>query len=358
MQTSSKWALLAASAVLSAPALAVEGTGEVYGDFRYAVINFKNDGQGQDTDAASTNSHLGARLSAAEGAFSATFLYERSLGNDGSTNADGVRQANLQVGTPYGTVIYGRAATAYKIAGQKLDPFYNTGIGTINGESFANAGAPVQGPNFGLSALTSDTVGNGFIDNQLAYVSPELFGITVNAAVFFDERNRDEGEQHDYGFGAEWSAQGLTVGAQYLDLRSTVANNPTANFNAALPVPTKATRIYGGYKTESWGLSASWEPLDLKDGGLDRDYYYGAGWLKVLENTSVAASYAYVEGTPFEGDSFSLGVFHTLFAGLEVYGAARYTDRDVTPSNASGLASRDITLGVNYQFSLSRSMGF
>jgi hypothetical protein len=53
----------------------------------------------------------------------------------------------------------------------------------------------------------------------------------------------------------------------------------------------------------------------------------------------------------------SLGVFHTLFAGLEVYGAARSTDRDVTPSNASGLASRDITLGVNYQFSLSRSMG-
>lgn len=356
MQTSRKWTL-AAAMMLTAPAWAVEGTGELYGDIRYAVINFKNDGQGQDTDAASTNSHLGGRLSVAEGAFSATFIYERSLGNDAVTNGDDVRQSNVQIGSPYGTVIYGRAPTAYKIAGQKLDPFYNTGIGTINGEAFSNAGAAVQGPSFGLSALTSDTFRNGFIDNQLAYVSPKLFGVTVNAVVFFDERTDDDGEQHDYGFGAEWSAKGLTVGAQYLDLRSTAATNPLANFNAGLPVPTKATRVYGGYKTDHWGVSASWEPLDLKDGGLDRDYYYGAGWVKVLENTSLAASYGYVEGTPFEGDSFSLGVFQTLFAGLEVYAAGRYTDRDVTPSNANGLSSRDVTVGVNYQFSLSRGMG-
>lgn len=354
MHPSSKWLIAAACAALSAPAVAVDGTAELYGDFRYAVINFKNQGEGQDTDAVSTNSHIGARLTASEGDFSATFVYERTLGNDAITNADEVRQSNLQVGTPYGTVIYGRAPTAYKLSGQKLDPFYNTAMGTINGDAFSNAAQPALGPSFGLSALTADTVRNGFVDNQLAYVSPEFYGVVVNAAVFLDERSRDNGEKHDFGFGAEWNGDGFTAGAQYLEIKSTAANNLVANFNAGLPVPTEASRVYGGYRTDDWGVSASWEALGLKEGGLDRDYYFVAGWLRVLENTSVAASYGYVEGTPFEGDSLTLGVFHSLFKGLEVYGAARYTDRDSVRENA-GLSSRDFSLGINYQFSLARS---
>lgn len=352
--------IAAACAAFVAPAaMAVEGNAELYGDFRYAVINFKAQGEKDDTDAASTNSHVGIRLTAAEGDYTATFVYERFLGNDGgpnlNTNPDEVRQGYLKVGTPFGSVLYGRAATAYKLSGQKLDPFFNTAVGTINGNAFSNSAQPVLGPSFGLSALAADTVRNGFIDNQIAYVSPEIFGVVVNAAVFLDERSRDNGERHDYGLGAEWNRDGFVAGVQYLDIRSTAANNAVANFNAGLPVPTKATRLYGGYKTETWGVSASWEPLDLKQGGLDRDYYFLAGWTRIAPNTSVAASYGYVEGTPFEGDSLSLGVFQTLMPGLEVYLAGRYTDRDAVRDNP-GNSSRDVAVGVTYQFSLGRAI--
>lgn len=352
MQHAGKWAIAAAAAVLAAPAIAADGEARIYGDFRYALIHSDAEGSPADTDLAGTNAHAGVSLRVSEGDYSATVVYERTLANDDSvTQLDSVRQSYLQVGSPYGTVIYGRAPTAYKVSGEKLDPFFNTGIGTISGAGFADAPAPVLGPNYGLSALTSDTVGNGFINNQIAYVSPTLYGVTLNGAVFISE-NAGDNEDHDFGLGAEWNHDAITAGVQYLNLESTLANNPNANFNAGLPVPAEALRFYGGYKAETWGVSASWEPIDLKNGGLDRDYYFGAGWLKVLPQTTVAASYGNTEGTPFEGDSLSLGVFHELFSSLEVYLAARHTDRD------AGVSSADYVAGINFGFSLAHSGTF
>lgn len=352
MQHAATWAVAAASLLLVGTASAAEGEARLYGDFRYALIHSDSEGAPSDTDLAGTNGHAGVSLMLREGSYSATLVYERTLANDDSlAQLDSVRQSYLQVGTPYGTVVYGRAPTAYKISGEKLDPFFNTGIGTISGAGFADAPAPVLGPNYGLSALTSDTVGNGFINNQIAYVSPTLHGVTLNGAVFISEAAGDA-EDHDFGVGAEWNHQQITAGVQYLKIENTLATQADANFNAGLPVPTEAVRLYGGYKTENWGVSGSWEPLNLKDGGVDRDYYYGAGWLRVMPKTTVAVAYGKTEGTPFEGDSLSLGVFHTLFSALEVYGAARHTDRD------SGVSSADYVAGINFGFSLAHSGSF
>lgn len=332
----------AALAVLPAAAPAATVEGEVYGDLRYAYSHYDDKGaMPRSNRFDDTHSHAGVAVTTRDGGYSATLTYERALDADDS-NPDAVRQSFLSVSTPLGTALYGRAPTAYKLSGEALDPFYNTAVGTINGAAFGTATAVVRGPSYGLSALASDARGNGFVSNQLAYISPALGGLRVNAAFFMNETDAPA-DDHDYGAGAEWNGDWLggvtTAGVQYLDVRS------SANFSA-IGIPgsgaVKATRVYAAHVREAWGLSASWEPLDLK-AGTDRDYVLAAGWLGLTEQTRLALAWGHTDGTPFEGSSTTLGVFHELLEGLEVYAAARYTDRDAAP-----LESGNFAAGVTY----------
>lgn len=353
--------LIAAGSVMalfSMQALAAEIGANLYGDLRYSVGYSDVEDGADDFDFNSNNSHLGLSIGGAEGDLRVTAVYELGIDSGNTTSgSDDTRQAYLSVGSPYGTLAYGQLETTYKQAGQRLDPFYNTGVGTITGTPFGNAGAPVLGPSFGLSALTSDTVDQGLIANQVTYLSPTIANLTGNATIIFAENDRDNGGQTDFGVGVEYAANGILLGAQYLDIRATLNGTPNANFNAGLPDRTKATRVYGGYGTENWTLGASWEPLEI-DGAPDRDYYFLSGTLRLNDRTRLAASLGYVENVPFEGQSLSLGVFHELLTGLEAYAAARYSDRDEEAILNNGFAISDgasvgeLVLGINYQFSL------
>lgn len=360
MRITSKALLAVAAAAFGTQALAVETAARLYGDFRYSAGHSKVQGGASDDDFNSNNSHLGLVVNATEGDYALTAVYELAIDGQNTRNgSDDTRQAYLSLASPFGTLAYGQIATAYKQAGQQLDPFYNTGVGTITGTPFGNAGAPVLGPSFGLSALTSDTVGQGLIKNQIAYVSPTIANLTGNAAIILAEDDRDNGGSPDYGVGVEYAANGIIGGIQYLRIDATTNLSPNANFNAGLPNATKATRVYGGYATETWTLGASWEPLRIT-GAPNRDYYYLSGTLDVTERATVAAAVGYVENVPFEGQSLSLGLFYDIFTGLEVYAAARYSDRDVNAILNNGFAVtdgssvREFVLGINYQFSLVR----
>lgn len=294
-------------AMFSMQAVAVEVGARLYGDLRYSVVHSDVQEGADDTEFSSNNSHLGVALSGAEGDISVTGVYELGIDAGNTTNgSDDTRQAYLSVGSPFGSLALGQLETAYKRAGQQLDPFYNTGVGTITGTPFGNAGAPVLGPGFGLSALTSDTVDQGLVADQVAYVSPTIANLTGNAAIIFGDNDGGDGGQEDFGVGVEYAADGILFGVQYLDIRSTVNGTPSANFNAGLPNATKATRVYGGYATEVWSLGASWEPLEI-EGAPDRDYYFLSGTLNLNDRTRLAASLGYVENVPFEGQSLSLG---------------------------------------------------
>lgn len=335
---------LAAGALAASPAAVTAASleGEVYADLRYAYSHYDDKGATpRNNRFDDTHSNAGVAVTTREGDYAATLVYERTLDTDDS-NPDAVRQSYLSVSSPYGTALYGRVPTAYKLAGETLDPFYNTAVGTISGAAFGTASAAVRGPSYGLSALTSDALGNGFVANQVAYISPSIGGLRVNAAFFINESD-PPGDDHDYGVGAEWSGDWLegltTAGVQYLDVRS------SANFSAigiSGSGAVKATRLYAAYVRDAWGLSASWEPLDLKS-GVDRDYVLAAGWLGLTEQTRLALAWGYTDGTPFEGNSTTLGVFHALFEGLEVYAAGRYTDREAAPQE-----STNFSVGVTY----------
>lgn len=343
------WTLAVGALACGGAAQAAVLEGELYGDLRWAYSNYDDDAA-ESVRFDSINSHAGFAVTTREGDYAATVVYERGLDadDDATVDNDTVRQSFLRVSSPFGSVLYGRAPTAYKLSGEKLDPFFNTLIGTINGGPFGDSPAAVRGPSYGLSALASDLAGNGFIGNQLAYVSPSLSGFRGNAAYFMNETD-PQGDDSDYALGLEWQGDvvsgKLVAGVQYLDVQG------NSNFTA-IGIPgsgaVQATRYYAGYDRSRWGASVSFEPLDLQDSGsTDREYLLTSGWFGVTEQTRVAASYGNTNGTPFEGDSYSLGVFHGLFKGLDVYAAARYTDRNSAPGESTHFG-----VGINYAFSL------
>ena len=352
---------LAVAATFVVPAQAAEVSGEVTGDFRLGLGYFDSNSNpgiaaatNSDLDVDNNNSVIGAKVSTTEGNITASLVYERLLDND-AAGVDFDRQAYLSIATPYGTGIYGRAPTAYKTSGQKLDPFYNTQLSGIAG---AAAGG-VNGAGYGLSALTNDGIGNGFVNNTLAYVSPSIGGLTINAAIFTDE-GAGVGEDHDLGLGVEWSGMGITAGVQLLDINSgnPLAAGSVANFGTiGVAAPLTATRLYGSFADGSkWGAGVSVESLDLKAGATDRLYAMASGWLSVMEGTRVAVSLGNTNETPFEGNSVSAGVFHDVIKNLTVNGGVRFTDRAV--NGVSGVNSTDVTaiaLGVNYKFSVGGS---
>jgi hypothetical protein len=341
-----------AAAAFAGGAQAADVTGEVFGDFRWSINHFDAKGApADDASATNNNSHYGIRATTTERGITGFVVYERQLDNDSGAVAELARQGYVGISSAFGTALYGRAATAYKLAGERLDPFFNTGIATISGASNVGAGAAILGPSYGLSALTSETAGNGFINNQIAYTTPSFGGLSFNAAVFLDEGS-GPAEDHDYGAGLEYKAAGLTAGVQHLDINSGVAAGSTQNFGAiGAQAELTATRLYGSYDANgAWGGSASWEKLDLKGGLADRDYYYAAVWATVIPGTRVALAYGDTNETPFEGNSFSVGIFHDVLSNLTAYAVGRSTnvDSDRAPPDTTA-----ISLGLNYQFSLS-----
>ncbi len=342
-------AVSAFTAVLSVPAHALEADANLYGDFRLSLGYFDSDASGDDTDIDNNNSHGGLRLLVREGDIAAFVQYERLLDNDdGTANGEVTRQFFGGIVSSYGTLGYGRQATAYKLAGQKLDPFYNTSVAGISG-----AVGTINGTSYGQSALTNDSVGSGFINNQIAYVSPTLYGVTVNAAVFVDDAAGDA-EEHDYALGAEYSADGITLGIQSLGIKSGSVAGSVANFSSigltGAANEVNAVRYYGAYAREDWGVGASYERLDLKAGLPDRGYGFISGWYGLTDKLRIAAAYGNTEDTPFEGNAYTLGASYTLLPNLNVYLAGRMVERDndsAQPSDTSAVA-----LGASYTFDL------
>lgn len=347
-----KTALAAAlAAVFALPAHAVEVEGGLYGDFRLSYGYFDSDAADveADGDIDNNNSYVGLRaLTVGEG-LSAFAQYERLADNDnGTAGGELTRQFFGGVTGAYGTLSYGRQATAYKLSGQKLDPFYNTSVSGISG-----ATGVINGAGYGLSALTNDTVGSGFINNQVAYVSAPMHGVRVNAAVFVDEGAGDA-EDGDYALGAEWAAEGLTVGVQALDLNSGRAAGSVQNFSniglVGAAGELEAVRGYAAYAASNWGVGGSFEALNLRAGQEDRDYAFVSGWYGLSPRLRLAASVGHTENTPFEGLGYTVGASYMLLENLNVYAAARSVERDDEAAQPSDTQS--YALGVSYRFDI------
>lgn len=314
-----------------APALAAQQVStELYGDFRYSY-NRADAGDATYWTAVNNASRFGVRARA-EGSGLTVFADLQTGVNVDAGSAGGIftqRYYLAGVRGGFGTVTLGRHSTAYKMAGLRLDPFYDTS--TLSAGGGVPSTGLFAGASFGLSNLT-----NGWTDRALTYTSPALGGITGYAAAYLDTES-----EHDYGLGAEYRSDGLGAGVQYYDAGSDRNWAQTAGVDHAL-------RGHASYTRSGWSLGATYERLQANDG--DRQgFFFASGTMEATPELTVAAAVGHVDDGPVHpvaGTGIHAGVFYTLLPGARVH--ALYSRVDPT----TGAARSNLALGLTYGFSL------
>lgn len=348
-----KKSLLLASAAASiaasvaAPAHAAEVRAAAYADLRYGIDYFDDKASSPDVNFDNHGSYFGAKGSAEQGGIVAFGGYERWLDADATNgNYDLARQAYAGVKTAYGTLEFGTFGTAYMEAGRKLDPFYATaaaGVGRPVGLAFggqSHGQSALAGDGNANSIATAATIGGaGFVANQLAYTSPALFGVTLNAAVMFDD-NTTTAAADDFAGGVEWNQWGITAGAQVIDANA-------ANTNTGLAAGTEAYRGYASYAAKSFGGGVSAERIDLPS-AHNQDYIMASGWYGVMDGLRAVASYGLENETAAEGTSFRVGAFYDVLDNFTTHIVYRnFNGKGAVPDD------QVVSIGATFKFELS-----
>jgi len=326
--------IAAAVASILAPATVLADT-TLYGALRMSAVSGERNGA--DFGGVVNNaSRIGIKGSYGEdGGLTGFFHVQMGADTDGTTSGVGLtsRFAFAGVKGGFGKVVMGRLSSPYKMAGLKVDPFYDTSAGTGHG-----------GANFGLSSFT-----NGFLNNSIGYISPKLGGsVTINAVAFLDKDDEtamtaaSDAIINAGGTAAAAAAAAAAVNAKNMfNVGATYsANGITASVQHMTEV--EATRLAVGYKTGAFGVGLSYEDVQNanadtalnKDNGTD--HLYLSGTYKVAPKTTLAASYG-TQGAENSAtadiDGYSLGVFHKVASKTTV--SAIYSDVDTDTTTGS-----------------------
>ncbi|MDZ7805156.1 porin [Thiohalophilus sp.] len=303
-----------AAAVLTAVCISSPvSANEVYGDIRLSV-NSIDKADGTSTDSQDNNaSRIGMKGGYdLDGGLRA--LYHIQAGLDADSTGDEMftrRFAFAGLKGDFGKVLYGTLSSPYKMAGLKIDPFYDTA-----------AGEGIAGRNYGLSNYT-----NGWFDNVIAYVTPDMNGFQANAVMVMDDTTAND---HHYNYGLSYNKAGFSAGFQYLEV-NTVGSEE------------EATRLTAAYKTNQWSIGASMENVDPK-ASADTDYLYVAGTYNLSTKNTLKLSYGDVDN---DGTGMAAGVSHNLGKKTELYALYSDVDYDDTRDNRTV-----ISIGVSHKFSI------
>lgn len=327
-------------AAFAAP-LTAQAEGKIYGQFNVSLnevdgaynsvenAGFAGAGQAQDGQSGDNNaSRLGFQGENGQ------FFYAVELGlsvDDAASGLASTRHAFVGANTSIGTFTFGRTNSAYKLAAQRLDPFYDT-----SAVNFAGIAAN-EGGSYGLSNLA-----NGWTNNSIGYISPEVGGLTINAGIYLQEQSD---EDHDYGIGLDYRLSDLEVGVQYIAVGADNVDGVIAGANQVVDTALQATASYGN---EAWSVGASYEMVELRGSSEDRTYLFLAGDFAINENLKVAATVGQVDEGAGEGLGFTVGAFVDLIKDFTFYGLYSSSDLD----NPAGIDTDVISLGVSYGFQI------
>ncbi|MCK5725732.1 MAG: porin [Thiotrichaceae bacterium] len=285
--------LAVAVATILAPMSAAMAETKIYGALRMSAL-----GGGDEDGVVNNASRIGFKGSnGSEGGLTGFYHIQAGVDTDSGAGAAALtrRFAFAGVKGKFGTVLLGRASSPYKMAGLKVDPFYDTSAGSHNG-----------GSNYGLSQLT-----NGFLNNIIGYVSPKIGGTTTINIIGV----------HNY------DDTTAPINRDLVNLGASYARGP---WTASLQHITEldATRAAFGWKGGNATLGLSIEDIDSST-----DAVYLSGTYKIAPKTTLAASIGNInsgavtaltansDGTVNTaataarnsgGDGYSLGVFHKL----------------------------------------------
>ncbi|MGJ8670478.1 MAG: porin [Oceanococcus sp.] len=328
-------------AAITAP-LAAQAEGKIYGQFNVSlnevdgVYNSVSSSNGFDGAGASQNGQSGDNNASRLGfqGENGQFFYAVELGLSVDDSASGLaqtRHAFVGANTSVGTFTFGRTNSAYKLAAQRLDPFYDT-----SAVNFAGVAAN-EGGSYGLSNLA-----NGWTNNSIAYITPEVGGLTINAGIYLQEQSD---EDHDFGIGLDYRLADLEVGVQYIAIGADNTDGVVAGSGADLDTAIQATASYGN---EAWSVGVSYEMLDARGNGLDVNNLFVAGDFAINENLKIAASVGQVDDGISEGLGYTVGAFVELIKDFTFYGLYSSSDLD----NSAASETDVISLGVRYGFQI------
>jgi predicted porin len=330
--------------VVAQPALALDPDVNLSGTFGYSLSWNKNNAVGNeftDVDAENNGSNFRITAAAQEVGIRAFVAYERGASND-QLGVEDVREFFGGISGKMGTLLYGRKATDYRLAGERLDPFYNTSVAFayvpgVNGR-FASEGA-----SFGLSNLT-----NGYTSNTVGLRSPVWLGFTLNAAGYISDNrsNQGVGDDPDFGVGFGYTNSGwlgLDTGLQVLDLNSNVvANAPSGE--------STAYRLHASVGEKLWAAGVSLEMVDVQTESDPRQYAFASASYQVLKDLRLALALGSIADTPvvngFDGNGGTFGAFYDLTKNLGTYAAVRYVALD----NGAETKTTTVAAGVKFVF--------
>jgi len=313
---------------------------EVYGDLRLAVDYVDSDATFDGAISMNSNApRFGARGSGGVvGGLTAFYKIEWGLDTLDDINGDNAgndasltnRFAFAGLRGAFGSVLYGKTSTPYKMAGLRLDPFYDTSAIGVRGGGYLAAG----GASYGLSNLT-----NSWSNNTLAYATPNLNGFSANLAAYLEDGNSND---HDYVIGGQYASDMFTVGAFYLEHGAGTIANAEALFGGE----GDAIRVFGRMSFGGFTMGVSFEQLSPQ-AGLDQDYLFVSGVYKLPNGTKILATYGDTKDTGVDGFAYTVGVSHMI-----VKNAALTL---LWSSFSSDLADREdqdvLSLGFSYKFS-------
>lgn len=328
------------SLVAAQPALALDPDVNLSGVFGYSLSWFKNNSTGNqytDIDTENNGSNFRLTASATESGIRAFAAYERGASND-QTNVEDVREFFGGVSGKLGMLLYGRKATDYRLAGERLDPFFNTSV-AFGYNAVGNGGFASEGASYGLSNLT-----NGFTSNTVALRSPVWLGFTLNAAGYVNENrsNVGVGDEPDYALGVGYANSdwlGLDAGVQALDLNGNVVTNAPGDSNAY--------RLHASVGEKLWAAGISLELIDVRAETDARQYAFVSASYQALQDLRVALALGSVADSPsFDGTGGTLGVFYDLTRHLAMYAAVRHIALD----NGTENKTTTVATGVKFIF--------
>ncbi|MEW6118461.1 MAG: porin [Pseudomonadota bacterium] len=306
---------LAVAGTFAAPAFAATSNVDVYGVLNLSVSSIDSDVSGEDrsTSVSSNASRFGVKGSEdLGGGMKALWQIETTVNGEEGGGFGSGRNTFVGLGGGFGTVLIGKHDTPFKLLHRKVDNFGDTLADSRN--------------LLGTSAIAATSMFDLRTDNTIAYISPNLSGVTVTAAYVADHNQTGDAAECASGLDCN-ETDGWSVTADY-------ANGPLMlglgyelhNVdNGANDIDRSMWRLVAGYKIGDLKLGALYEDgsadaalaVAERDGwGLFANYTMG--------NIVLKANYLSVDDYEGVNDSgakqYTIGADYNLSKRTTVYG--------------------------------------
>jgi predicted porin len=250
------------------------------------------------------------------------------------------RNAYVGLAGDWGTVLVGRHDTPYKMA------FYSTGIDML-GDSVIDVNRL-----YGITEVRAD--------NAIAYVSPNMNGLTIAAAIVPGEgyTNTVTGETFDgmadnYSISAMYSNNGLKLAVGYEVLDQGISGTAGDIVCATATLATDCTNLMvgAGYSMNAFDVSGVYIQQDY---GIFENDIWALSAAYSFGNNKVIATYGQSDVSAFgidveELDSYGVAFQHMLSKRTSAYAA--YANRSLDEFGGILTAEDDVlSLGMIHKF--------